>query len=106
MNDAPLVRHIVMWSLHDPADAPRFKAELDSCRGLVPGMLRFEVAIGPAPAGLEASADVLLDSTFASAEALLAYQAHPHHKAVGARIGPMRRTRSVFDHFTPPQETP
>ena len=106
MNVGFTVRHIVMWSLHDPADAPRFKAELDSCRGLVPGMLRFEVAIGPAPGGLEASADVLLDSTFASAEALLAYQTHPHHKAVGARIGPLRKTRSVFDYQSPLKETP
>ena len=32
-----MIRHIVMWTLHDPADAPRFKALLDSCARLVPG---------------------------------------------------------------------
>ena len=105
MNAMSTVRHIVMWSLHDPADAPRFKAELDSCRGLVPGMLSFEVALRPEAEGLEASADVLLDSTFADAAALRAYQDHPHHKAVSARIGPLRKTRSVFD-YPAPQETP
>ena len=36
-----MIKHIVMWTLKDPADAPRFKAQLDSCRELVPGLLVF-----------------------------------------------------------------
>ncbi|MDP3083060.1 MAG: Dabb family protein [Rubrivivax sp.] len=92
------LRHLVMWTLHDAADGPRFKAELDSCRGLVPGMLAFDVALRTA--GLEANVDVLLDSSFADAAALAAYQNHPHHKAVGARIGPLRASRHVMDYDT------
>ena len=91
-----MIRHLVMWTLNDVADAPRFKAELDSCIGLVPGMLRFHVALRSE--GLEANVDVLLDSTFADAAALDAYQNHPHHKAVSARIGPLRATRHVIDY--------
>jgi quinol monooxygenase YgiN len=87
-----------MWTLRDPADAPRFKSLLDGCRGLVPGMLEFEVGIRAA--GLEANADVVLVSTFADAAALDAYQTHPHHKAVSAQLGPLRETRSVLD-YTP-----
>jgi quinol monooxygenase YgiN len=90
------IRHLVMWTLKDFADAPRFKAELDSCIGLVPGMLSFQVALRRD--GLEANVDVLLDSTFTDAAALDAYQHHPHHEAVSARIGPMRQTRSVLDY--------
>jgi quinol monooxygenase YgiN len=91
-----MIRHLVMWTLKDAADAPRFKAELDSCIGLVPGMRTFEVRLRSE--GLEANVDVLLDSTFVDAGALDAYQNHPHHKAVSARIGPLRHTRHVMDY--------
>ena len=63
-----MIRHIVMWTLRDAADAPRFKALLDSCKGLVPGMIEFEVGIRGE--GLEANADVVLVSSFADVTAL------------------------------------
>ena len=94
-----MIRHIVMWTLRDAADAPRFKALLDSCKALVPGMIEFEVGIRSE--GLEANADVVLVSTFADVTALDAYQGHPHHKAVGAQLGPMRDTRHVVDYTIP-----
>ncbi len=90
------IRHLVMWTLRNPADAATFKAELDSCIGLVPGMLRFHVATRRG--GLEANVDVLLDSTFADAAALETYQTHPHHKAVSARLGALRTSRHVLDY--------
>ena len=92
-----MIRHIVMWTLRDAADAPRFKALLDSCKGLVPGMIEFEVGIRSE--GLEANADVVLVSAFADVTALDAYQAHPHHKAVSAQLGPLRDTRHVLDYI-------
>jgi quinol monooxygenase YgiN len=92
------IRHLVMWTLRNPADAARFKAELDSCIDLVPGMLQFHVALRQD--GLEANVDVLLDATFADAAALAAYQHHSHHQAVSARIGPLRNTRHVMDYPT------
>jgi quinol monooxygenase YgiN len=91
-----MIRHVVIWRLKDPADAPRFKALLDGCAALVPGMLEFEVGIRAD--GLEANADVVLVSTFSDAQALEAYQHHPHHKAVSAQLGPLRETRSVLDY--------
>lgn len=90
------LRHLVMWTLKNPADAPRFKAELDSCRGLVPGMLAFHAVCRQD--GLEANVDVLLDSSFTDAAALAAYQNHPHHQAVGARLAQWRQTRHVLDY--------
>jgi quinol monooxygenase YgiN len=90
------LRHIVMWTLKDVADAPRFKAELESCRSLVPGVLSFQVALRRE--GLEANVDVLLDTTFLDAAALEAYRSHPHHEGVSARIGPLRHTRHVLDY--------
>ena len=56
-----MIRHVVMWKLLDPADAPRFKQLLDTCIGLVPGMIEFEV--GVRSAGLDANVDVLLVSS-------------------------------------------
>jgi len=95
-----VIRHIVMWSLKDEADQPRFQALLESCRGLVPGMREFDVGVRSSalPAGLEASTDVVLVSTFNSIEALQAYQSHPAHKAVAAQLGPMRQARQVLDY--------
>jgi quinol monooxygenase YgiN len=94
-----MIRHVVAWTLHDPADAPRFKALLDSCAALVAGTVQFEVGIRSP--GLEANADVVLVSTFADAAALDAYQNHPQHKAVSAELGPLRATRTVIDHPLP-----
>jgi len=93
-----MLRHIVIWKLKDPADAPRFKALLDSCKALVPGMREFDVGIKTE--GLEANADVVLVSSFDDAASLDAYQTHPHHKAVSAQLGPLRETRQVVDFYT------
>ena len=90
------IRHLVMWKLWDAGDAPRFKAELDSCISLVPGMLAFDVVLRDN--ALEGNVDVLLDATFADRAALDAYQQHPHHKAVSSRIGALRETRHVLDY--------
>ena len=94
-----MIFHIVLWTLNDPADQPRFRDLLESCRDLVPGMLEFTVGgrADALPAGLDANADVALVSRFDSAEALQAYLHHPRHKAVGAQLGPLRQARTVLD---------
>ena len=91
-----MIRHIVMWTLRDASDAPRFKALLDSCANLVPGMHQFEVGIKSG--GFDANVDVVLVSMFSDADALDAYQNDPHHKAVSAELGPMRETRHILDY--------
>lgn len=94
-----MIHHIVLWTLKEPSDAPRFKALLDRCAGLVPGMHGFEVAIRAE--GLEANVDVALVSAFADATALEAYQNHPEHQEVAALLGPMRSERRVLDFERP-----
>ncbi|MFZ5520326.1 MAG: Dabb family protein [Pseudomonadota bacterium] len=91
-----MIRHIVIWTLHRAEDAPRFKALLESCRAIVPGIEAFEVGIRTA--GLEANADVVLVSSFTDEAALAAYQAHPHHQAVLQELGAMRASRHVVDY--------
>ncbi|MCH8180678.1 MAG: Dabb family protein [Proteobacteria bacterium] len=92
-----MIRHIVMFQLKRPEDAPKVKDLLDSCKGLVPGMHEFDVGIRTE--GLEATADVVLVSTFADAAALAAYQPHPHHQGVVAQIREMASGRQVLDYF-------
>lgn len=91
-----MIRHVVMWKMRRPEDASRFMYLLESCKGLVPGMLEFDVAVR-AP-GLEATQDVVLVSTFADAAALEAYVNHPHHQAVAKVLGEMRASRDVLDY--------
>ena len=86
-----------MFNLKCAEDAPKVKALLDSCKDLVPGMHEFEVGIKTD--GLEANADVVLVSTFVDAEALAAYQPHPHHQGVVAQIREMAAGRHVVDYL-------
>jgi hypothetical protein len=93
-----MIKHIVMWKLKNPADAGKFKARLDSCRGLVPGMREFEVAVRTPD--LEANCDVVLCSAFDDKAALQAYLEHPQHVEVSAMLGTLREARSVLDYET------
>ena len=90
-----MIRHVVLWELHDPRDAPQFAQRLRGCAGIVPGMLGFEVATRDG--ALHATADVCLVATFADADALHVYEQHPLHRAVSAELAALRKGRHVFD---------
>jgi heme-degrading monooxygenase HmoA len=98
-----MIKHIVMWKLKDQAEgadratnAAEMKRKLESCANLVPGTLKFEVAL--AQPGLEATFDVVLYSEFASKEALDAYADHPDHQAIKPFIGAVREARQCMDY--------
>lgn len=93
-----MIKHVVMWKLKNSADAPYFKAQLDTCIDLVSGMRKFEVATRTPE--LDANCDVVLYSEFEDAAALEAYQNHPHHQKVSTGLGALRDTRSVLDYET------
>lgn len=90
-----MIRHVVLWELHDPSLAAQFAQRLRKCAGIVPGMLSFEVAVRDL--SLCASADVCLIAGFVDAQALRAYESHALHRAVSKEPSPMRRGRHVFD---------
>jgi len=93
-----VIRHVVMWELHERERAPWFAQRLRECAGIVPGMLGFEVGLrDPALAG---TVDVCLLSTFADAQALRAYEEHPVHREVSARLAPLRKSRHVLDYVS------
>ena len=101
-----MIRHIVMWKLKDHAEGAdraanleKMRALLESCAGMVPGMLAFTVAT--AQSGYEATYDIVLDSTFANSAALDAYQSHPQHVAMKPFIGAIRLERQCMDFAVP-----
>jgi quinol monooxygenase YgiN len=91
-----MIRHVVMWELHDPANAESFRNALLTCARLVEGQRGYEVALRSA--GLPASVHVCLIATFDDADALKRYQAHAVHQAVSDRIGPLRKARHLLDY--------
>ena len=99
-----MIKHIVMWKLKDFAEgaeravnAAKMKTMLDGCATLVPGMLKFEVAL--AQPGFEATYDVVLYSEFDSKASLAAYADHPTHAAVKPFIGAVRASRQCMDYL-------
>lgn len=91
-----MIRHVVMWELHDPTLAEAFRAALLPCARLVEGMRGFEVAIKGDT--LPASVHVCLIASFDDADALQRYQDHPLHQEVVRRIGPLRKQRHILDY--------
>lgn len=97
-----MIKHIVMWKLKDHAEdadkatnAIKLKALLETCRHIVPGLVKLEV--GLASATLEATYDVVLYSEFTDKAALDAYQEHPVHQAIKPFIGAVRLERQCMD---------
>jgi len=93
-----MIKHIVMWTLKDKADAAAIKDKLEALAGKIPGLLKIEVGIDFLASAQ--SADVVLYSELESRAALEAYQAHPEHQAVVPMIKAAAVARTVVDYET------
>ncbi len=98
-----MVKHVILWNLRDDLSAQEkeevkkgIKAGLEGLAGQIPGLTEIHVQT----AGLESStADVMLDSTFESAEALKGYSVHPKHVEVAnGKVRPYTQTRVCMDY--------
>jgi hypothetical protein len=98
-----MVKHIIIWKLKDELSDEKkatvkagIKEGLEGLKGKIPGLLDIKVYID----GLSSSTgDLMLDSTFESAEALKGYSVHPEHVAVAdGRVRPYTAIRSCFDY--------
>ena len=101
-----MIKHIVMWKLKDHAEGAdkatnviKLKALLETCRNIVPGLMKLEVGVANATleATYEATYDVVLYSEFTDKAALDAYQEHPTHQAIKPFIGAVRLERQCMD---------
>ena len=90
-----MVRHIVMWTLRDRADAAKLKALLEALNGRIPGLIRLQVGVDFLHS--PQSADLVLVADLESREALAAYQRHPEHQAVVPLVAAATTSRTVTD---------
>lgn len=98
-----MVKHVILWNLKDEYSAEekaRIKAEikesLEALVGKIPGLLELKINIEGLPSS---TADLMLDSTFESAEALKGYAVHPEHVAVAdGKVRPFTAKRACLDY--------
>ena len=98
-----MVKHVIIWTLKDDYSGMEIdqikadiKAGLEGLKGQIPGLIDIRVYTD----GLSSSnADLMLDSSFESAEALKGYSVHPLHVAVAdTKVRPFAKIRSCFDY--------
>ena len=98
-----MVKHVILWQLKDELSAEQknaVKAEikkgLDGLAGKVPGLVEIKVNINGLPTS---NADLMLDSTLESFEALKGYAVHPAHVAVAdGVVRPNTKQRVCLDY--------
>jgi len=98
-----MVKHIILWTLNPELSEEEkaavkagIKEGLEGLVGKVPGLLDVKVQIGGRLPS--SNADVMLDSTLESAEALKGYATHPAHVAVAnGKVRPYTVQRSCLD---------
>lgn len=98
-----MVKHIILWTLKDGLSEEEkatikasIKEGLESLLGVVPGLVDIKVQIDGRLAS--SNADIMLDCTLESEEALKGYAVHPAHVAVAnSRVRPYTAIRSCLD---------
>lgn len=97
-----MVKHIILWTLKDEFSNEEkenikigIKEGLEGLKGKIPGLIDIKVQKD----SLESSnADLMLDSTFESEEALKNYSIHPAHVEVAdTKVRPYTAVRSCLD---------
>ena len=98
-----MVKHVILWQLKEElSDAEKaaikadIKAGLEGLAGQIPGLVEVHVNINGLPSS---NADLMLDTTFESAEALKGYSTHPAHVAVAnSKVRPYYKNRVCLDY--------
>ena len=97
-----MVKHVILWSLKEEYSAEEkekikadIKAGLEGLQGQIPGMIDIKVYTNGLPSS---NADLMLDSSFESEEALKGYAVHPAHVAVAdGKVRPFTASRVCLD---------
>ena len=96
-----MVKHIILWKLKSEFSAEQkaeakaeCKRRLESLNGKIDGMLSLSVIID----GCDSSnADMMLDSTFETEEALAGYQVNPLHQEAAGYVHSVAENRLCLD---------
>lgn len=96
-----MVKHIIIWTLKEMAEDEKTKVKegiksgLEGLKGVVPQIKDIKVVIDRLPSS---TGDLMLDSTFESAEDLAGYSEHPSHVAVAnEKVRPYTANRACLD---------
>ena len=97
-----MVKHIIIWTLKEEITGEEkeivkagIKEGLEGLAGQIPGLTEIHVVTNALPSS---NADLMLDSTFESFEALKGYAVHPAHVAVAdGKVRPYTAVRSCLD---------
>ena len=98
-----MIKHVILWTVKDEfSDEEKvkivagIKEGLEGLAGKIPGLIDIKVNTKKLASS---NADVMLDSTFESEEALKAYATHPEHVAVAdSKVRPYTAIRSCLDY--------
>ncbi len=97
-----MVKHIILWTLKNEFTEEEKKAikcgikeGLEGLQGVIPGLTEIRVITERLDSS---NADLMLDSTFESVQALRDYAVHPAHVAVAdTKVRPFTASRSCLD---------
>ena len=97
-----MVKHIIIWTLKDELTQEEkvtvmqgIKEGLEGLAGKIPGLVEIKVQTEKLSSS---TADMMLDSTFESEEALKAYAVHPEHvKVADEKVRPYTKNRVCMD---------
>lgn len=100
-----MVKHVILWTLKDEFSdnekekiISEMKEALEGLKGKIPGLIDIKVNTNKLPTS---TADVMLDSTFESEEALKGYSVHPEHVAVAdGKVRPFTKARACLDYVS------
>ena len=96
-----MVKHMIIWKVKE--DLPEkethvaeIKTALEGLVGKIEGLLEMHILTDGMPSS---AGDVMMDSTFESADALAVYQTHPLHVAIAnGLVRPIMQQRLSFDY--------
>lgn len=99
-----MVKHIILWTLKaELSDVEKenvkkgIKEGLEGLKGKIPGLV--DIKVNTTGRLDSSTADLMLDSTFESEEALKTYSKHPEHVAVAdGKVRPYTAARACLDY--------
>ncbi len=102
MNPTSVLRHIILWQLHDKfseEEKTKIKSDikrgLESLKGQIPEIIDIQVHTNGLPTS---NADIMLESVFKDEDDLKAYAEHPKHISVAEIfVRPYTKSRICLD---------
>lgn len=94
-----MIKHIILWNFQErkgsEEDKLKIKNGLEELKNKIPGIIEIEVITNPIAGS---NADIMLNSTFESIDALNNYQIHEEHVKVATFVRSVTCNRMCMDY--------